>query len=1116
MTSEYEIRVHVIEARDLQPREKNGTSDPICFVTIGDESEHTDRFDDVLSCVFDRWFVFNRQFSPKAFKAETVNISVYDANTLFRDEIIGSFELDLAWIHEQEGHEVYGQWVALMDPKGEHQGVQGYLKISCIVLGEGDEPADHEPDDEWQDDPTGDTLQSMVLVPPQIPLENYQLSVKVYRADQLIGMDLDGNCDPYVVASFAGSRVKTKVKENKKSPEWNEELLLPFTLPNMAHIVTISLMDEDLGSKDDMAAEFTIQLDEILAGSWHEPKWVNLYRDNEFNVEDLGSGTDRAKITRGRILISADAEKSTSPVAEHRPTAPKSAPAAVEYALRVDAYTLSDIPFHGKVRITARPGNTESTKSKNHSIKHSICEMNEQLEETHYQFPMDMSQVPDIFVSVYHVDLVTGNQRFGFVRLTASDLREERPCWYEIEPDLVGGEQLNGKLPGFILLSVQFDIATKLGPRKPMLQFHKIPYQVRAHIYQAKELVPHDKSGTNDPFCTLQVGPFKGKTEIVQNTNYPQWYETITLDVEMPEDLHIAPYVVLKIFDEDKWPDTKDFLGKVKLRPENLREEFTEPQWYDLVSNGKVEGSLLVSCQLIPANKVDKYPILDIHPETRLCVSELGILNLYNVQLLHGAPVRKPTLEFIYGDLENTHKIAEPFKIERGDASVMQTIVQEINVPVNPLYASALNMHLYEQRLFREDAGTAALDICSYYPWIENESDIQVIEEIYSEESSEDHLLEDIASQAALLESQIVSEETNQLDEIAIAMEDDHLLADMEETMSTVANMVDRRAPLPPDAQLDHPMADPVVEAPKREKIKRPLESMFKSPFIEVPFKRYKSGFKAGDKLAVQGTMKGTYRFVPKDKYRPGDHISDRFAPQQVVVRVYVLRGKGLVPKDEDGFSDPYLRLECGDFLFEDRENTHENTLDPQFYTMYEFRTTLPGPDTALDISIYDKDESREKDDLLGSTVIQLADRWFSSEWHNFDQKPIELRNLYNPKSRISQGKLELWIDIMTPEEAKATPAEDITPPQPERWQIRAIVWNVADVETQGRGKVDLFVTGKLGNHKHQLTDVHYNSPDGKGEFNWRLIWDVVIPSHVDTRFLLQVWDKSLALFSLI
>ncbi len=60
--------------------------------------------------------------------------------------------------------------------------------------------------------------------------------------------------------------------------------------------------------------------------------------------------------------------------------------------------------------------------------------------------------------------------------------------------------------------------------------------------------------------------------------------------------------------------------------------------------------------------------------------------------------------------------------------------------------------------------------------------------------------------------------------------------------------------------------------------------------------------------------------------------------------------------------------------------------------------------------------------------------------------KPVERRTLHSPKSSFSQGKLEMWMEIMTPAEAKAKPLINITPPPPDPFELRVIVWGIDKV----------------------------------------------------------------------
>ena len=52
-------------------------------------------------------------------------------------------------------------------------------------------------------------------------------------------------------------------------------------------------------------------------------------------------------------------------------------------------------------------------------------------------------------------------------------------------------------------------------------------------------------------------------------------------------------------------------------------------------------------------------------------------------------------------------------------------------------------------------------------------------------------------------------------------------------------------------------------------------------------------------------------------------------------------------------------------------------------------------------------------DELIGETIVDLEDRFFSPDWQRISQKPIECRELYHPSSTISQGSVKMWVEII-------------------------------------------------------------------------------------------------------
>jgi Ca2+-dependent lipid-binding protein len=78
---------------------------------------------------------------------------------------------------------------------------------------------------------------------------------------------------------------------------------------------------------------------------------------------------------------------------------------------------------------------------------------------------------------------------------------------------------------------------------------------------------------------------------------------------------------------------------------------------------------------------------------------------------------------------------------------------------------------------------------------------------------------------------------------------------------------------------------------------------------------------------------------------------------------------------------------------------------------MYELETTLPGP-SFLKIEVWDHDDFFS-DELIGRTKIDLEDRFFSSQWNKLKEKPIEARSLTHKSTKVNQGTIYVWVDIL-------------------------------------------------------------------------------------------------------
>uniref|UniRef100_A0A3B3BGD5 Myoferlin n=1 Tax=Oryzias melastigma TaxID=30732 RepID=A0A3B3BGD5_ORYME len=339
------------------------------------------------------------------------------------------------------------------------------------------------------------------------------------------------------------------------------------------------------------------------------------------------------------------------------------------------------------------------------------------------------------------------------------------------------------------------------------------------------------------------------------------------------------------------------------------------------------------------------------------------------------------------------------------------------------------------------------------------------------------------------------------------------------------------------------------------------------------------------DDPTVVGEFKGAFKVYPLPD-DPGVTTPPRqfrelpeSGPQECLVRIYIIRGIDLQPKDNNGRCDPYIKLSVGRNSIEDRDNYLPNTINPVFGRMFEMTCFLP-QDKDLKISVYDYD-LLTRDEKVGETVIDLENRFLSrynsycglpqtyclsgvNQWRDqlkpsqilenlarlkglskprtedngtsltFNGKDytlaqfennkeihqhlgpayerlclhvlrtqglvpehVETRTLYSSfQPNLSQGRLQMWVDVFPKTIGLPGPPFDITPRKPKKFFLRAIIWNTTDVtldETSitGERMSDIYVKGWMPGMEEdkQKTDVHYRSLDGDGNFNWRFVF---------------------------
>lgn len=200
-------------------------------------------------------------------------------------------------------------------------------------------------------------------------------------------------------------------------------------------------------------------------------------------------------------------------------------------------------------------------------------------------------------------------------------------------------------------------------------------------------------------------------------------------------------------------------------------------------------------------------------------------------------------------------------------------------------------------------------------------------------------------------------------------------------------------------------------------------------------------------------------------------------ASNKCTVRIYMLSAFNLSSRDNGSPSDPYLVLKCNDKTYDERSNYQLDEPNPKFMKYYDFEGTFPGC-SPLDITVKDYDDIFG-DEVIGNTIIDLEDRYFTLEWQSLHHKPIEYRQLYHQSSSQEQGVVKCWVEInsvnVDPQHIKTY---DITEKPLETFELRICVFNAKEMKIMDwEGTSDVFFRCFFDSKEDvQETDTHYRN----------------------------------------
>ena len=168
---------------------------------------------------------------------------------------------------------------------------------------------------------------------------------------------------------------------------------------------------------------------------------------------------------------------------------------------------------------------------------HGHVKWDEMFDEQRPALPSDLTQCPDIFININYMTTSSESWgRLGYIRLDLEDVYgfNHARCWETLLRDPLYPQV--SAVPGFLEYRLDFGKQSDM-PRSARERITQPPmrkFELRAHIYQARNLPSMDEDGLANPYTVVTLQGFAGHTRVAEPTCNPLWYETVRVELPPP------------------------------------------------------------------------------------------------------------------------------------------------------------------------------------------------------------------------------------------------------------------------------------------------------------------------------------------------------------------------------------------------------------------------------------------------------------------------------------------------------------------------------------------------------------------------------------------------------
>uniref|UniRef100_A0A8C4XN19 C2 domain-containing protein n=1 Tax=Falco tinnunculus TaxID=100819 RepID=A0A8C4XN19_FALTI len=666
--------------------------------------------------------------------------------------------------------------------------------------------------------------------------------------------------------------------------------------------------------------------------------------------------------------------------------------------------------------------------------------------------------LPDVLVW-----MLSNNRRVAYARIPAQNIlysvvEEEKGkdcAKIQTVPGLHTGE-IFAKLEIYMWLGVtkyaknclmelpeEFKYLSESGQEIAQLLAYNFSYfQLRAHLYQARGILPADDNGLSDPFVRVVFSTYCQTTRMLEETLSPLWnelllFDQLIIDGKKEELKTETPIIIINLFSHNKF-GSPEFLGQAFAVPQVklVDEPYTKPalQFFDFYKGTKAVGELIATFELIeldysgylepsvPEDVEPKEPdylgdphagrfiipegIRPVLKEFRIEILFWGLRNLKRVNLFE---VDQPQVIIECAGKKVESEVIVAYKENPNFTELVKYM--DVELPEQVYLHPPLSIFVVEKRAFGRTVlvGTHIVsDVMKFSPReLEEEPEYvlkgELLGEVPMEAAGRFCQWQRSAPLKKICINKLVKKE-DEYEEEKPELEELDWWSKYYESLKELYNQVTFCDSCQQRGKVAALMAGkgPKITLYLFQIYNSELESEFgnfEDWLCIFPLHRGKASEDedGNEDEHFVGKYKGSFYVYPTEEAGAKPKVSQgvpRNRPIKVLVRVYIIKATNLSPADPNGKADPYVVVTVGQEQKDTKERYIPKQLNPVFGEVVELTVSFP-MESELTVAIFDHDLVGS-DDLIGETKIDLENRFYSKHRANCGVASQYDMNSYN------------------------------------------------------------------------------------------------------------------------